>query len=273
MLYLTRTIAFSAAHRYWIEDWSVEKNKAVFGLCSNLNGHGHDYQLDVTVKGLVNPLTGIVVNITQVDAIMKEVVSAELDGKFLNQEHPYFQTHIPTTEMMVTYIWDVLQGKFSCCQLCKVKLQENETLYAVKEEQELVQLTRRYYFSSAHRLHSDQLTNEENQRLFGKCNNRYGHGHNYCLEVTVIGKPDPITGMVVNLAELDEIVNREVLVKFDHKHLNLDTDEFKQINPTAENIVIVIWELLAPHLSSLYKIGLWETQKNYFEYFGPHKEK
>jgi 6-pyruvoyltetrahydropterin/6-carboxytetrahydropterin synthase len=273
LLYLTRRSEFSAAHSYRIESWSEEKNQAVFGLCSNPNGHGHDYQLDVTVAGPVNPLSGIVLNIAEVDRVIKEMIETELEGKFLNREHPYFQKHIPTTETMAVYIWKVLETKFRNCKLHKIKLQENDHLYSVKEEGELVQLTRKYHFSSAHRLHSHHLTDEENKKLFGKCNNPYGHGHNYYLEVTVIGEPDPITGMVVHLAELDEIVDREVIKKFDHKHLNLDTEEFKEINPTSENMAIVIWELLSPHIPTLYKIGLWETQRNYFEYFGPHKGK
>ncbi|MBA2875225.1 6-carboxytetrahydropterin synthase [Thermaerobacillus caldiproteolyticus] len=271
MLYLARRSEFSAAHSYRIEGWSEEENQRVFGLCSNPNGHGHDYQLEVTVKGNVNPLSGIVLNITEIDRVIKKFVENELDGKFLNREHFYFQKHIPTTEVIATYIWNSLEPRFNGCKLHKIRLQENDDIYSVKEEGELVQLTRKYHFSSAHRLHSHQLTEEENQKLFGKCNNLYGHGHNYYLEVTVIGEPDPITGMVVNLMELDEIVDREVIKKFDHKHLNLDTEEFKEINPTSENIAIVIWELLSPHISNLYKIGLWETQRNYFEYFGPHK--
>ena len=88
------------------------------------------------------------------------------------------------------------------------------------------------------------------------------------MDVTVKGEPDPITGMIVNLAELDAIVDQSVLQKMDHKHLNLDTEEFKQLNPTSENVAIVIYGLLSPHLPNLHKIGLWETEKNYFEYCG-----
>src|SRR5690606_35378308 len=108
----------------------------------------------------------------------------------------------------------------------------------------MVQLSRKYHFSSAHRLHSDQLNPDENQRIFGKCNNPYGHGHNYYVEVTVKGELDPVTGMVMNLADLDEIVEREVIQKFDHKHLNLDTQEFAEVNPTSEMLVVVIYGLL-----------------------------
>jgi 6-pyruvoyltetrahydropterin/6-carboxytetrahydropterin synthase len=90
--------------------------------------------------------------------------------------------------------------------------------------------------------------------------------------IFVSGKPDEVTGMVMNLADLNRIVNEVVIDKFDHKNLNLDTEEFKNINPTSDNMVKVVWDMLFPHLPNLSKIGLWETEKNYFEYCGPtHK--
>lgn len=136
----------------------------------------------------------------------------------------------------------------------------------------MIQLTRKYHFSSAHRLHSHILSEKENLDIFGKCNNPYGHGHNYYLEVTVKGTPDPVTGMIADITELDQFVEEEILNKFDHKHLNLDTDLFHDINPTSENVTVVTWNLLKPKLHNLYKIGLYETEKNYFEYHGPSKE-
>jgi 6-pyruvoyltetrahydropterin/6-carboxytetrahydropterin synthase len=136
----------------------------------------------------------------------------------------------------------------------------------------MVRLTRKYHFCTAHRLHSEHLSNEENIALFGKCNNPYGHGHNYYLEVTVSGAPDPITGMITNITDLDQIVDKEIAEKFDHKHLNLDTEEFKDLNPTSENVAVVIWDLLSQKLPNLFKIGLYETEKNYFEYYGPEPE-
>ncbi|WP_428911900.1 6-carboxytetrahydropterin synthase [Niallia sp. Krafla_26] len=269
MIYLSRKMYFSAAHFYRVEEWSEEQNRRMFGLCSHVHGHGHDYTLDVMVKGELNSKSGIVVNITDIDWVMKSVVRKELDGKFLNKENPFFQTKVPTTENIVSYLWDSLEGKMENCQLYKIRLRENDFLYAEKESSSMVRLTRKYHFSTAHRLHSNQLSDEENLELFGKCNNPYGHGHNYYLEVTVSGEPDPITGMVDNLSTLDQIVDEEIMNRFDHKHLNLDTEEFKDLNPTSENVAVVIWNLLAPRIPKLFKIGLYETEKNYFEYYGP----
>lgn len=272
MLYLSRKMYFSAVHSYRINEWTEEKNRAVFGLCSNPNGHGHDYRLEVMVKGELNKKSGIVVNITDIDKVVKSFIEKELDGKFLNKENEYFIEKISTTENIVDYIWKSLDGKIAGCRLHKIRLYENDYLYSEKEDEEVVRLTRKYHFCTAHRLHSNLLSDDENTAIFGKCNNPHGHGHNYYLEVTVNGTPDPVTGMIANLSELDSIVDQEIMKKFDHKHLNLDTEEFKELNPTSENVAIVAWDLLASKLNNLYKIGLYETEKNYFEYYGPDKE-
>ena len=140
----------------------------------------------------------------------------------------------------------------------------------------MVYLTRRYRFAAAHRLHSDALSEEENQSVYGKCNNPYGHGHNYVLEVTVAGPVDPATGMVMELGFLDGTVEREVLERFDHKHLNLDVEGFRNLVPTAENLCIEIYKLLRTNLevsngarsARLERIRLEETNSNFFEYEG-----
>ena len=106
-------------------------------------------------------------------------------------------------------------------------------------------LTRRYKFSAAHRLHSETLSEEENRRVYGKCNNPAGHGHNYCLEVTVTGPVDPETGMCSDVEELDRVVKESVIEKLDHKHLNFEVEEFDGRVPTGENIVQVVWEILS----------------------------
>ncbi|WP_240689242.1 6-carboxytetrahydropterin synthase [Ammoniphilus sp. YIM 78166] len=263
---LMRKVGFSAAHYYRISSWSEEKNRQIFGPCSSPYGHGHDYSLEVTVEGALDVKSGIVVNITDMDRVIKDVIENEFDGRFLNREHPYFETVVPTTENIVKYLWNTLKDKFRPHTLQKIRLYEHAFLFAEKEEGPLVQFTRKYHFSAAHRLHSDQLSDEENQRIFGKCNNPYGHGHNYYLEVSVKGEIDSVTGMVTNMADLDEIVQREVLSKLDHKHLNYEVEEFKHLNPTSEVVAMVVYQMLEPHLPQLHKIGIWETEKNYFEY-------
>lgn len=273
MLYLSRRIDFSATHVYRVPEWSDEENRRVFGRCNNASGHGHDYKLEVMVKGILNEKSGIVVNTTDIKHIVNSFVEEELDGKFLDREHPFFQKHIPTTENLVNYIWGSLENRFEGCELHRIRLHENHYLSAEREAGSLTRFTRKYHFCAAHRLHSKHLSEEENLKLFGKCNNPHGHGHNYYLDVTVEGEPDLVTGMITDLTELDAIVERVVLDKFDHKHLNLDTEEFKELNPTSEVVAMVIFNMLSPHLPNLYKIGLWETEKNYFEYYGPGEMK
>jgi 6-pyruvoyltetrahydropterin/6-carboxytetrahydropterin synthase len=140
----------------------------------------------------------------------------------------------------------------------------------------MVYLTRRYRFSASHRLHNDALTAEENSRLYGKCDNAFGHGHNYMLEVTVAGPVDPATGMVLDLGIMDGAVQREVIDRFDLTNLNVDSELFRKLVPTTENVCIEIFNLLKSELSGgtgrpgarLDRIRLEETNSNAFEYFG-----
>jgi 6-pyruvoyltetrahydropterin/6-carboxytetrahydropterin synthase len=138
----------------------------------------------------------------------------------------------------------------------------------------MVYLTRRYRFSAGHRLHNDAFDADQNRRVYGKCNNPNGHGHNYLLEVTVGGTVDPETGMVFDLAALDGIVGERVLEKFDHKNLNLDTENFRTLVPTTENLCVEIYKLLRQPLEEaggkrgleLNTVRLEETSLNSFEY-------
>ena len=140
----------------------------------------------------------------------------------------------------------------------------------------MVYLTRRYRFSAAHRLHNDALPDEENRRLYGKCDNLFGHGHNYVLDVTVAGEVDAATGMVFDLGILDQTVEREVLERFDLTTLNADTEEFRTRVPTTENVCVAIYGLLRGKLrggtrwptARLERVRLEETSSNFFEYDG-----
>jgi 6-pyruvoyltetrahydropterin/6-carboxytetrahydropterin synthase len=136
-----------------------------------------------------------------------------------------------------------------------------------------IELGRRYRFSASHRLHSAHLTEEENCRVFGKCNNPYGHGHNYVVEVTVSGNVDPATGMIANLADLDSFVERHMLDEFDLKSLNEDVPAFLDTVPTTENLCIEIFQRLKSFPKArLERIRIEETGKNSFEYAGENSE-
>jgi 6-pyruvoyltetrahydropterin/6-carboxytetrahydropterin synthase len=133
-----------------------------------------------------------------------------------------------------------------------------------------VTVTRRLKFNAAHRVHNPALSDEQNQALFGKCNNPNGHGHNYTLDVSVEGDIDPTTGYVVDLSQLKRIVEREVVDLVDHRNLNLDVPFMRDIIPTTENIIVAFWRRLAPAVvpARLTRLVLWETDNNYVEYAG-----
>lgn len=131
-----------------------------------------------------------------------------------------------------------------------------------------VAVSRKEHFNAAHRLHNPSWSDEKNQRVFGKCNNPNYHGHNYELIVTLIGEPDAETGYVFDMKELSDIIRDNIAKRFDHKNLNLDTDYFKDLNPTAENIAVVTWNILRPLIPAKFelRVKLFETERNIVDY-------
>ena len=133
-----------------------------------------------------------------------------------------------------------------------------------------VTVTRRMHFNAAHRVHNPALSDEENQRLFGRCNNPNWHGHNYILDVSVAGPVEARTGYVMDLAVLKRVVQEAVIDKIDHRNFNLEVDFMRGVIPTAENIVVGCWRVLEPRVlpARLVRLVLWETPNNYVEYEG-----
>jgi 6-pyruvoyltetrahydropterin/6-carboxytetrahydropterin synthase len=134
-------------------------------------------------------------------------------------------------------------------------------------------VTRRYGFAASHRLHSPQLSDDENRRIYGKCNNPYGHGHNYVIEVSVRGPADYTTGLAVDVTALDNLIKQEILQRFDHSNLNADSDSFSGVAPTSENLAVEICRRLKRHWAAAFptgwpkleKIRIAETERNIFE--------
>ena len=131
-----------------------------------------------------------------------------------------------------------------------------------------IAVSRKEHFNAAHRLFNPAWSDEKNDAVFGKCNNPNYHGHNYELIVSVVGEPDQDTGYVFEMKLLSDLIKEHVLKHFDHKNLNLDTPYFKNLNPTAENIAVVIWRILRQHIDNKYdlKVKLYETERNFVEY-------
>ncbi len=134
----------------------------------------------------------------------------------------------------------------------------------------MIYITRKEIFSAAHRLNNPEFTEEENAQIYDKCNNYWGHGHNYVIEVTVKGEPDPNTGYLIDLKILKDILDENLISEVDHKHLNHDVNFLEGINPTLENMAIAFWKQLENKLPAgkLYRIKLWETENNSVEYYG-----
>ena len=133
-----------------------------------------------------------------------------------------------------------------------------------------MKVCRRVNFNAAHRLYRKDWSDEKNHAVFGKCNNPNFHGHNYVMEVWIEGNIDPETGYVIDLKILKDIIKEEIVERFDHRNLNLDCSEFENLIPTAENIILVSWNLLRSRLDEKFKLKLklWETENNIFEYEG-----
>ena len=142
---------------------------------------------------------------------------------------------------------------------------------APNRQPEIVTACRQAHFNATHRLHNPNWSDEKNEKVFGKCNNENYHGHNYNLVVKVTGPVDPETGYVVDLKNLNELIREKVIERYDHRNLYLDVEDFRDLNPSAENIAIKIWYLLRDHIDPKYdlEIELFETERNFVLFSGP----
>ncbi len=273
---LTRAGAFEASHRYWVDAWDAETNLAAFGRTTSPYGHGHNYVVHATAEGPVDPVTGMVLNLVDLDAALRAAI-APLDHRFLNLEAAdLLRSRQPSTEVLALVLWDSLERELirrspPGVVLVRVRLAETDDLAAVAEREVLpmIRLVRAYAFSAAHRLARADLDDAANRQIYGKCANPYGHGHDYRLEVVVRGELDPVTGMACDLVALDRAVHEQVVDVWDHRHLNREVPPFDRVVPTAENIARVAWDRLRPELGpALEKVVIHETPRASAEYAG-----
>ncbi|MBI1820549.1 MAG: 6-carboxytetrahydropterin synthase [Nitrospirae bacterium] len=274
LLYLTKRIEFSSSHFYFNSRWNQDENVRRFG--KETNTHGHNYLLELSLEGEVDSITGMVINTVELKEKVVQLLN-EFDHKHLNLDTPYFQNKLPTVENIARTLGEHFQLQNKGLNLSRIRLYENEDSFSdcfvsqkgTPMEKKLFLTTKTYRFSSAHRLHSKQLSDQENQRIYGKCNNPNSHGHNYVLEVTLKGTFDPAGGVIDDPESPDHHIQKEVVERYDHHFLDQDFEEFKDKVSTAENILVIIWNRLTPFLSNrLYKLKLIETRDNYFEYYG-----
>ena len=261
---LGRRAFFSAGRVLRRADWNEAQNRAAYGR--EVLPHGHDYIVTAYYTGEPREEDGMIVNLTDIKPVLARAI-APLEDAFLS-DLPQFAAMPPTLENLVQFLWRQLPPRIEGGVLTRLCLQESSRAW-IEKTADNMKLTRKYEFAAAHRLHAPQLSEEENAARYGKCNNPRGHGHNYGVEVTLEGSPDAASGVLIPAHELDAIVEEEVFARLDHKHLNEDCPEFAHLIPTSENLARVIFEKLAPRLEApgrkLAKVGLHETQKNYFE--------
>jgi 6-pyruvoyltetrahydropterin/6-carboxytetrahydropterin synthase len=226
------------------------------------------------VDGCTDEVTGMVVNIKDIDRTVRDTVLRELDQKSLNDEVAHFTSVVPTTENLALYIAQKLECHSLGGRLAYLKLEENPHLFVeidMSATNSRLTLTRVYEFAAAHRLYQSSLSQAENESLYGKCSNEHGHGHNYVLEVTVGGEPDPVTGMLVNIEELDKVVHALVVDRYDHHNLSVEIPELEGKVATSEVVAEAIWALLDGNLPArLESVRLYETARNAFEVRRPN---
>ncbi|BCX12371.1 MAG: 6-pyruvoyltetrahydropterin synthase [Thermosynechococcus sp.] len=258
-----RRAEFAASHRYWLPEWSEAENLARFGANSRFPGHGHNYELLVSMDGVVDDF-GMVLNLSDVKHIIRREVIEPLNFSYLNEVWPEFQATLPTTEHIARVIWDRL---FPHLPLVRIRLFEHPRLWADYTGDPMeAYLSVGAHFSAAHRLALQDLSYEENCRIYGKCARPHGHGHNYHVEITVKGAIHPRTGMVVDLVKLEEVLKEQVIEPLDHTFLNEDIPYFATVVPTAENIAIYIAHLLQEPIrqlgATLHRVKLIESPNN-----------
>jgi 6-pyruvoyltetrahydropterin/6-carboxytetrahydropterin synthase len=235
-----------------------------FGGVPAMRGIGHYFALHVTLAGDLNPQSGYLRNIKEIDQDVRRkalplmrasVIDSKCDGGAL----------------LLGRIFDAIKDAWPPCAVERLRLALSPTmsLDLLAKEIPMVRLNQKFEFCAAHRLNNPALSEERNRQLFGKCNNPNGHGHNYILKVSVAGRPGK-DGVVIGSAEFEGIVRSSVLEPFDHKNLNIEVEEFATLNPTVENIARVIHGRLKPGLEKagvkLTSVTVWESERTSCEY-------
>ncbi len=270
---ITRRACFSASHQYWLPELSTTENTNSFGPCAISPGHGHNYELIVSMGGELDA-NGMVLNLSEVKHAIHSEITSQLNFRFLNETWPEFKLSspegcLPTTEALAKIIWKRLNPHLP---LIAIRLYEQTSLWADYLGNTMSSfLTVQTHFAAAHRLARPELSQTENERIYGKCARPHGHGHNYLLDITVRGSINKRTGMICDLSKLQCLVDDLVVEVFDHTFLNKDISYFETCVPTAENIALHISDLLSEPIKSigatLHKVRLQESPNNAAEIY------
>lgn len=244
-----------------------------FSAWPAMRGLSRYYELIVRCRGQADPQTGYFINIRHIDQAVRDHVLPHLDETLARPTHAAELPMGQLMQQMIACLQPPLAGTVVRLTFC---LTPRYHLAIESQDMEHVLIQQQYEFSAAHRLHVPELGDQQNQQIFGKCNNPAGHGHNYQLAVTVRVPINP-TGRVMEVHDLDTVVNQQVIERLDHKHLNIDVPAFAELNPSVEHIAQVIWQMLADPIAAmdargriqLEEISVWETGKTVCTYRGP----
>lgn len=235
-----------------------------YGGYPSLNGAGQYFELSATVAGDLNPDSSYLLNIKDIDAQVRARAIPLIEDVL--RRHPD-QLGPP----LLQRLFDELQNAWPPARLERLALALTPFLNISIQHQErpMTRLSQKFEFAASHRLHNPALSEQANRETFGKCNNPHGHGHNYELQVTLIGEPGAATGLLVDVPAFERIVSSTVIDRLDHKNLNVEVAEFRDLIPSVENIARVIYRLLKPQFpgpTRLASVTVWETPKTWCEY-------
>src|SRR5688500_8675724 len=238
-----------------------------YGGYPSLVGYGRFYSLAVTLAGELDPATGYLRNIKDIDDAVRRHVIPAIRADVLGLRATWAMTPFEQPVVALGLLQSVLPQTVVVC--VRLRLSPFLSVSCLAPEHPMVRLSQKFEFSASHRLHSAQLSDEENRKCFGKCNNPNGHGHNYEVQVTLAGQPDE-RGLLIDVPAFERTVAQTVIDQFDHKNLNVEVGEFRELMPSVENIAMVIFRMLKPKFADerarLASVTVWETPKTWCEY-------
>jgi 6-pyruvoyltetrahydropterin/6-carboxytetrahydropterin synthase len=227
------------------------------------------FELSVEVTGNIEPATGFVINVTDIDKAVREFVVPILADRIRHDYGHAKHIGLPALAELLISAWDRLTDTFGRARLNKLSLKLNpfRTIAINSEDLTMVYFSEKFEYAATHKLWNDDFTQERNFEVFGKCANPTGHGHNYVVEVTITM---PAGANRFRIGQFERIVDDELIELLDHKNLNVDLDEFRKTNPTIENIAVFAWNRLSGKFgeATLHCVSIWETDKTYCSYYG-----
>jgi len=261
MFRLTREVRF--AINSTPDDQLAGKPTNSFGGFPSLTGLGHYFTLQATLVGPLDSASRYLRNIKDIDTAVRQHAIPFVDHAVRTQT-------FRGGAIIVRGLFDLLKDRWPGAELEQLSLAITpfQSWLVLAKELPMVRLSQKFEFSASHRLHNPALSADANVQTYGKCNNPHGHGHNYEVQVTLAGRPDS-RGVLVDVPDMERAVNAAVIDRFDHKNLNEELPEFKNLIPTVENIAMTIFQLLKPRFEGAGKLAsvtVWETPKTWCEY-------